>query len=342
MSFSNFSPLPAIILIVIFTFSLPAASPITICATGDLMLGSWTQDVIRDSGYAHPFKHIDSIFQDADIVFSNLEAPFGETGEVFPQKTYTFQVRPDLVNVLTAGKINLVSLANNHIMDFGVESLVETMDLLKEHNISFAGAGLNITQARKPALLEINGERVAFLSYSLTFPEEFWATDSSAGTCFPSHNFVYEDIKKLKDGNDLVIISCHWSSELLDRPKPYQIELAHKMINAGADIILGHHPHVVQGVEYYKNRVIAYSLGNFIFGSYSKTATVSMILKINWSEGRINTCKIIPINVYNEIVEFQPRPLLGKEKTDFLENLNKLSLELNDYPIVISSDGKVI
>ena len=123
-----------------------------------------------------------------------------------------------------------------------------------------------------------------------------------------------------------MIISCHWSEELLAKPKPYQIELAH----------------VVQGIEYYKNKVIAYSLGNFIFGSYSKSATESMIMKISWSEGKFNACKIIPINVFNEVVEFQPRPLSGKEKIDFLENLNKLSQELNDYPIVISSDGKVI
>lgn len=342
MSFFNFRSLPVILLIIIYNSSLPASPPIVICATGDLMLGSWTQDVIKDSGYAYPFRQIDAIFQNADIVFSNLEAPFGETGEVFPQKTYTFQVGPDLINVLMAGKINLVSLANNHIMDYGVESLIETMNLLKKHNISFAGAGLNITQAREPAFLEIRGEKVAFLSYSLTFPEEFWATDSSAGTCFPSHTFVYEDIRRLKTKTDLLIISCHWSEELLDKPKQYQIELAHRMIDAGADIILGHHPHVVQGIEYYKNKFIAYSLGNFIFGSYSKNVTVSMILKMSWGEGKLNDCKIIPINVFNEVVEFQPRPLLGKEKTDFLENLNNLSLELNNYPIVISSDGKVI
>jgi poly-gamma-glutamate capsule biosynthesis protein CapA/YwtB (metallophosphatase superfamily) len=306
------------------------------------MLGSWTQDVIRDSGYAYPFQQIDSIFEDADIVFSNLEAPFGETGIAFPQKTYTFQVRPDLINVLVAGKVNLVSLANNHIMDYGVESLLETITLLEKHKVSFAGAGLDITQARRPASLVIRGEKITFLSFSLTFPEEFWATDSSAGACFPSHTFVYEDIKKYRAESDIIIISCHWGEELLTTPKPYQVELAHKMIDAGADIILGHHPHVVQGIEYYKNKIIAYSLGNFIFGSYSKSATESMILKMSWSNGKLDTCKVVPINVFNEMVEFQPRPLLGRQKTDFLENLNKLSLELNDYPIVISSDGKVI
>lgn len=321
----------------IFYQSLLFSAPITIAATGDFMAGSWIQDVIEDSGYSYPFQNIDSIFDDADIIFTNLEAPFGTSGEAFI-KTYTFQVNPKLVNVLTAGRINLVSLANNHIMDFGTESLLETINLLQENNIHFAGAGMNLSEARKPALFQVNGKKVAFCSYTLTFPQEFWATDTSAGTCFPYHTFVYDDIRKLKAENELVIVSCHWGEELRETPKKYQIELAHKMIDAGADIILGHHPHVVQGIEIYKNRLIAYSLGNFIFGSYSKSSKVSMILKILWEEEKLKDYQIIPINVFNEEVEFQPVPLQGKEKQDFLEKINKLSSELKLSPIVISSD----
>lgn len=304
------------------------------------MLGSWTQDVIFNFGYEYPFEHIDTIFQDADIVFANLEAPFGEKGEAFP-KTYSFQVPPDLVNVLLAGRINLVSVGNNHIMDFGEESLIETISLLEKNNISFAGAGLNLAQACAPALLNIREKRIAFLSYSLTFPEEFWATDSTAGTCFPYHTFVYDDIKRLKRENNLVIVSCHWGEELRDTPKKYQIELAHKMIDAGADIILGHHPHVVQGIEIYREKLIAYSLGNFIFGSYSKKATESFILKIRWEDEGGSNYEIIPINVFNEEVEFRPVPLSGKKKSDFLDRIARLSGELNHTPIVISTDGKI-
>lgn len=325
----------------IFNFNLTIASSITITAAGDLMLGSWTQDVIENFGYDYPFQNIDTIFEDADIIFANLEAPFGSTGQVFP-KTYSFQVRPDLINVLTAGKINLVSIANNHIMDFGIESLTETINLLKKNAVWFAGAGLNLSQAREPALFQVKEKRIAFLAYSLTFPEEFWATDTSAGTCFPFDTFVYKDIKKIKAENDFVIVSCHWGEELRETPKDYQIELAHNLIDAGADIILGHHPHVVQGIELYKEKLIAYSLGNFIFGSYSKKATESFILKINWDETGLQSCKIIPINVFNEEIEFQPTPFSGEEKMIFLEKLNKLSVELNTTPIVISSDGNVI
>lgn len=339
MAFFNKKSLLVISFIVLLNILLRAAS-ITITATGDLMMGSWVQDMIMEFDYEYPFKNIDSIFQNSDIVFTNLEAPFGQDGEAFP-KAYTFQVHPDLINVLTAGTINLVSLANNHIMDFGITSLVKTMDLLQDNNVYFAGAGLNLSQAREPALFQIKEKRIAFLAYSLTFPEEFWATDSSAGTCFPYHTFVYDDIRKLKAENDLVIISCHWGEELMDMPKKYQVELAHNMIDVGADIILGHHPHVVQGIERYNNKLVAYSLGNFVFGSYSKSATESFILKINWEDEELNSCEIIPINVFNEEVEFQPTPLTGGKKKLFFEALNKLSAELNKDPIVISSDGRI-
>jgi poly-gamma-glutamate synthesis protein (capsule biosynthesis protein) len=337
----NKTKLSLIVCLLLFIhFNIATASSITIIAAGDLMLGSWIQDVIENFGYDYPFQHIDTIFNDADVSFANLEAPFGTKGKAFP-KTYSFQVQPELINVLTAGKLNLVSIANNHIMDFGVESLTETVNLLKQNNIWFAGAGLNLAQAREPALFQIKDKKIAFIAYSLTFPQEFWATDTSAGTCFPSHTFVYEDIKKFKNENDLVIVSCHWGEELRETPKDYQIELAHNLIDAGADIILGHHPHVIQGIEFYKDKLIAYSLGNFIFGSYSKKASESYILRLQWDDTGLQTCKIIPINVFNEEVEFQPTPFLGKEKMDFLEKLNKLSLELNSYPIVISSDGNV-
>ena len=341
MSISKIKLTQILSFLFIINFNIATASSITIAAAGDIMLGSWITDVIENFGYEYPFQNVDSILNDADIVFANLEAPFGTNGEAFP-KTYDFQVPPDLVNVLNAGKINLVSIANNHIMDFGAESLTETINLLNKNNIWFAGAGLNLSQARAPAVFQIKEKRIAFLAYSLTFPQEFWANDSSAGSCFPSHTFVYEDIKKIRSENDLLIISCHWGEELRNTPKEYQIELAHKMIDAGADLLLGHHPHVIQGLELYKNKLIAYSLGNFIFGSYSKMATESYILKICLDDGELKSCQVFPINVFNEEVEFQPMPIIGKEKKNFFEKFNKLSMELNNTPIVISSDGKMI
>jgi poly-gamma-glutamate capsule biosynthesis protein CapA/YwtB (metallophosphatase superfamily) len=320
-----------------------AASPdyqISIVAGGDVMLGSWVEDVVRSRGWSYPFMQLDSVLQGADAVFANLEAPFGMEDSAF-EKTYTFQVSPDLIQVLTAGKINVVSLANNHILDYGEGTLIHTINLLKGKGIAFSGAGRDLSEARQPALLNIKDHKLAFASYSLTFPEEFWATDSTAGTCFPFHTFFYRDIKKFKKENDLVIVSFHWGGELMNTPKEYQIQLAHQTIDAGADLIIGHHPHVVQGLEIYKDRLIFYSLGNFIFGSYSQRAIRSMLINFYYGTGEIKQCRIYPINVNNAEVEFQPRLLQGEDKIQFINELNSISGELNNKALVINSAGLI-
>jgi poly-gamma-glutamate synthesis protein (capsule biosynthesis protein) len=311
---------------------------VRILAAGDVMLGSWIEQVIRAKGWNYPFVQLDSVVNRADIFFCNLEAPFGTSGIAF-EKTYTFRVSPDLVQVLTAGRINMVSLANNHIMDYGAEPLQTTMDLLEKNNIYYSGAGLNLLEARKPARMEIKGKNISFACYSLTFPEEFWATDSSAGTCFPSHSFVFRDLKKYKKDSDLLVVSFHWGGELLSTPKEYQITLAHQVIDAGADLILGHHPHVIQGIEIYQGKVIAYSLGNFIFGSYSESVKESMLLEFHQGVVGIEKCRIHPLLVYNQEVEFQPRLLAGESLGKFFTYLQEISRELNPQPLVINDAG---
>ena len=314
---------------------------VSIVAAGDVMLGSWVQNVILENGWDYPFRNIDSILTQADIVFANLEAPFGTKDSAAFEKTYTFQVAPDLVKVLTAGKINVVSVANNHIFDFGVEDLFETMTLLNQNNIQYSGAGKNLPEARQPARMEAKGKKIAVACYSLTFPEEFWATDTTAGTSFPFDTFFYDDLRKFKAENDLVIVSFHWGGELLQYPKPYQLELAHNAIKVGADLVIGHHPHVVQGIELYRGKMIVYSLGNYIFGSYSESVKESMLLKFYFGTNGLSACKIYPLNVYNKEVEFQPQLLTEQNKQTFLEGLNQISLELNNQRSIISHDGWV-
>ena len=307
---------------------------IKIIAGGDLMLGSWIQETVQTEGWDYPFREIDTVLADADIVFANLEAPFGTDGSAF-EKAYTFRVKPSLVNVLTAGKINMVSLANNHILDFGEDVLRQTRTILSEKGIHFSGAGKNLSEARQPVIFTVGGKKIAWACYSLTFPEEFWASDSSAGTCFPWEAFFFDDIRRFKRENDLVVVSFHWGSELMTSPKDYQVLLAHQTIECGADLILGHHPHVLQGLEIYKDKLIAYSLGNFVFGSYSENVKESMLLKIAFQSGGNWRCKIIPLNVYNKEVKFQPRFLRDGKREDFFGNLRELSLELNNQRDVI-------
>jgi len=232
-------------------------------------------------------------------------------------------------------------VANNHILDFGVEDLFETMTLLNQNNIQYSGAGKYLQEARQPARMEAKGKKIAVACYSLTFPEEFWATDTTAGTCFPFDTFFYDDLRKFKAENDLVIVSFHWGGELLQYPKPYQLELAHNAIKVGADLVIGHHPHVVQGIELYRGKMIVYSLGNYIFGSYSESVKESMLLKFYFGTNGLSACKIYPLNVYNKEVEFQPQLLTEQNKQTFLEGLNQISLELNNQRSIVSQDGWV-
>jgi poly-gamma-glutamate synthesis protein (capsule biosynthesis protein) len=124
-------------------------------------------------------------------------------------------------------------------------------------------------------------------------------------------------------------------------PKEYQVELAHKAIDAGADLILGHHPHVIQGVERYKGKLIFYSLGNYVFGSYSDKATRSMLVKFLFGTNGLNHCKIYPINVHNRDVDLQPRLLQAHDKISFFKELNALSLELNNQANVVNNAGYI-
>jgi poly-gamma-glutamate synthesis protein (capsule biosynthesis protein) len=329
-------------ILVLFSSCLLAkdSTEVVLIGTGDTMLGSWATEVISDSGIGYPFKYIRSYLKDSDVFFTNLEAPFGTLGKPF-EKKYTYRVSPKMIEVLKDGKINIVSLANNHTMDYGFECLDETRSLLRANNIHFVGAGKNLIEARQPVVINKKGKTIGFLAYSLTFPEEFWATDTTAGTCFPWEEFVFSDVKTLKERCDMVVVSCHWGEELRNTPKPYQVKFAHRLLDNGADLILGHHPHVVQGIENYRNKWIFYSLGNFIFGSYSDSARESFILKVKIKENLSTTLQLIPINVYNKEVNFSPKPLMGRHKEAFLEMMKKLSVELNDFPLGINSKGEI-
>ncbi len=311
---------------------------VVILGSGDTMMGSWAEEIISDSGYAYPFQRLQNEISGADIFFTNLEAPFGTTGAAF-DKRFTFRVKPALVNVLLQGGVNLVSLANNHTMDYGADCLRETIEVLKKNNIKYAGAGFNLKEARKSTIIEVKGKRIGFFSYSLTFPEEFWATDTSAGACFPYESFVFADVEALKQTVDFVIVACHWGAELKEQPKPYQIKFGHRLIDSGADLILGHHPHIVQGIENYKGKYIVYSLGNFIFGSYSESARDSFLFRLTLREPGETIAQLIPINVYNKEVDFRPEPLKDARYKAFLEKMNRLSSELNTDSIGISSKG---
>ena len=319
---------------------LETASVVSVAAMGDVMLSGGVEYFLKARGPDYPFENVREIITKADIASCNLETPFTENGIKFKKK-FNFKVDPRFACSLVNAGFDLANLANNHILDFGKEGLVSTLRVLDSLKIAHAGAGLNREKAEAPAVIKRNGSTFGFLSYSLTYPSEFWAGPDKCGTAYPSFNRARKSIKALKDSCDIVIVQFHWGSELRTTPKSYQKWFAHASIDAGADAVIGHHPHVLQGLEIYKGKLIAYSLGNFVFGSYSRKVKRSIILKIWFDKRGPLLSEVIPISVDNYRVLFRPVILENTAKKDGIDNMNHLSLGLNDKKKIISDSGLI-
>ncbi len=313
---------------------------ITLVAVGDIMLGGTAEEILVKNGYDYPFIKVQHILDEADIVIGNLEGPLTDLDESTLDKEYLFRSPPDLVApALKKASFTIMSIANNHILDFDIEGMNDTIDSLKKHRIQTVGAGNNLTEARKGTILSTANGSVGFLSYSLTFPESFWATKNKAGTAFGHEKDIREDVKRLREQVDYLIVSFHWGREKSLELRPYQPRLGHAAIDAGANIVLGHHPHVLQGIEEYKDGLIIYSLGNFVFGSYSTDATNSVIARITLHKGKYYSAEFTPINVSNTEVVFQPQLLTGSAASDVIKHINSLSKELNTNLIQRNDKG---
>lgn len=313
---------------------------VSILAVGDVMTGGSMAPWVNDSGADYPFSNTRSLIQQADIAVCNLEAPYGTKGKAFDKK-FTFLVPPRLAAGIKEAGFDVVAMANNHMMDYGPEPLKATLVLLDSLGIAHSGAGTTLAGARKPAIVERNGIKVAFLSYSRVHPTQFWATAQKAGTAPAYENQIKEDIQSSKELADLVVVSFHWGAELMDTTKLYQRTLAHFCIDQGADLVLGHHPHILQGMELYQGKLIAYSLGNFAFGSRSRKCTESVILKTEFDSTGLKRIELVPLCVDNNRVFFRPTKLSGPEGLAVLENLARLSRDLG-FEFVPSDSTAVV
>ncbi|MBD3290843.1 CapA family protein [candidate division KSB1 bacterium] len=311
---------------------------ISIAAVGDIFIGNHVIYYLKKHGTGYPFDSTKAVLTAADLAIGNLEAPFATKGKKFDKK-FNFKIHPKYATGLPDAGFDVLNLANNHTMDYGVEALVSTLNTLDSLGLKYSGAGLNKEQALRPAIMEHNGIKVAFIGCSLTFPAEFWATEDSAGTFYPQETELVNMIKYCEGVADFTVITFHWGAESRITPKPYQRDYAHLSIDAGADLIIGHHPHVLQGVELYRNRLIFYSLGNFAFGSYTKKARDAAILKAYLTTSGLLYARVIPISVYNYEVSFQPRILKRKQANRVISHLKEISLHLNKNENIITDEG---
>lgn len=319
----------------IFLFALSTAQAaetglfpqeLRIAAVGDMMLDGTARPEYEKFGYDYAFDSTRELLKKSHIVFGNLEGPLTLGGQAEKNKKYIFRSPPfKVAKALQHARFDVVSLANNHSLDYGSEGLQQTIDTLAQFGIRHVGAGENLSAARAPAIVVVGNRIIAFLAYSLTFPQNFWATSKRPGTAFGHEAYIIKDIQSLKGVADSILVSFHWGQEGKTTLREYQSRLGRAAIDAGADAVIGHHPHILQGVEHYKNGVILYSLGNYTFGSYSQRARHSVIAQLVFHGPRLSEVRLLPINVLNVDVIFQPRPLQGKEADSVITELQQLS-----------------
>jgi poly-gamma-glutamate synthesis protein (capsule biosynthesis protein) len=315
------------------------SDPIRITLVGDIMLGGSADEFMQRHGHDYAFAGVAGELARADVLFGNLEGPLTDGGEPAPDKKYRFRTPPSKVApALARAGFDVVSLANNHTLDYGATGLFDTETALFDAGIRAVGAGRDLEAARRATIVERDGHRVGFLAYSNTFPESFWAAPDRPGTAFGHRAHVEADVRALRPRVDTVVVSFHWGREATTDLRPYQPMLARAAIDAGADIVAGHHPHVLQGVERHGDGIIFYSLGNFTFGSYSENARVSAIAHVTAGRHGLHDLELVPINVYNPDVLFRPLPLTGAEAASVVEHLQSLSKPL-DTPLA-QDDGR--
>ncbi|OGX68206.1 MAG: hypothetical protein A2189_05745, partial [Paenibacillus sp. RIFOXYA1_FULL_44_5] len=311
----------------------PSASPagdqhISFSFVGDVMWSGNAGKLLAQKGYDYPYEKVKDILQRSDLTAANLETPITNGGEK-QEKEYIYRSAPEGLQAFQAAGFDVVNTANNHILDYGVKGLQDTLSSLKQAGIAAVGAGMDKEQAYQSYEVEKNGIKVAFLGFSHVVPNGQWkAGINSDGSPRPgvaeTYNYTYAvgPIQAAKKTADIVVVYVHWGTERKNVPDSYEVDMAHRYIDAGADLVIGSHPHRVQTIESYKGKWIAYSLGNFIFTTNNDPHTWdSLILQADCSSTGACALQAVPVVVKNT----QPKPMSAAEAQSFKQSLLAVS-----------------
>ena len=274
----------------------PVEPSISFAAVGDVLLDRGIAKKIKKNGLDWPFGKVGETIRSADLAFCNLECPLSAGGHKIT-KFICFKADPKNLKCVSDAGFDIVSTANNHALDAGRKGLIETLRHLDEAGIAHAGSGPDLEAAKSPTILEINGVKVAFLARNMLFPEGVWFRTDAPTIAGLDESRIESEVADARSKADVVIVSLHWGVEYRKKPMDSQIVLGRKLIDAGANLVIGHHPHCTQPVERYHGGVIAYSLGNFLFDSRNPVCMQTMILKCRLSKSGVSDLEIIPARV---------------------------------------------
>ncbi|HRH33350.1 MAG TPA: AmmeMemoRadiSam system protein B [bacterium] len=288
----------------LYSKSRPEQGKAEFMFVGDIMLSRYIGQIMeRSNNYDFPYEKMKSFFSSADLVFGNLESPISNKGKSVGS-LYSFRADPKSVVGLKNAGFTVVSVANNHAFDYGVEAFTDTLTNLKSVGIAYAGGGENFTQASGGARLNIHGIQVTVLAFTDLLSRKWGATNEQAGVSYLDKQEMINSIAAAKKTSDLVIVSFHWGREYETQSNGRQKEFAQAAVEAGASLIVGHHPHVAQEMSKINNVVVAYSLGNFIFDqNFSKETNTGLLLKVEIKDKKIE--RVSPYTVYFN-KDFQP------------------------------------
>ena len=275
----------------------PKADERTLLFVGDIMLSRGVGARMQaEKDWAYPFEKITNTLRAADLTIGNLECPVSDGGKN-QHHLYSFRADPKTLAGLNDAGFGVVSLANNHMYDWGAPALLDTVRRVREAGVRTVGAGQNDLEAHYPLVVDLAGVRLAFLAYVDVEPKNAAAEPDRPGVAWLDAERVLADIRFARSLADVLVILPHWGLEYAKLPSPAQVELAHQMIDAGADLVIGSHPHVIQPVEPYHGRWIAYSLGNFVFDQKDSATHKGLMLKVTLRGKQVGDLTMIPITI---------------------------------------------
>jgi len=317
-------------------FSYRCAAPVTLAAVGDVNLD--LNQFGQGYTYGYPWTGTAALLQAADVAFANLECTVSFRGSPVPGKAFTFRGSPYALSAVREAGIDVVSHANNHARDFGTDAIMDSFFFLDASAIPRCGSGVDYAAAHSPAYVSANGLRVAFLAYNdIDWPG--W----TAGAGYPgvanaaNKAGIASDIAAARENSDLVVVSFHWGTEREYVAEGRQRELARFSVDCGADLVLGHHPHVIQGFEIYRGRLIAYSLGNFVFNPGSPQCNFTILAHITLDSGGFRGATIHPAYISNG----RPALMSGTEAVVWLRQVAGLSAAMGT-PMTVHGDTATI
>ena len=318
---------------------------------GDVMLGRHVNERIQKQGVASVWGDVVTVLQQADFSLVNLESVIAASGEPFqPSRAYYFRATPSSAEALTYAGIDFVSIANNHAMDYGPQGLAETMATLEQYDIAYAGAGMNLVDAKKMKLLESNGFKVAVIAGADHFVE-YEASDTRAGINLVQVNASATVVDEIREqvqqahnlGADLIVFSIHWGPNWREQPTPRFQRFARAVIDAGVDIFHGHSAHLFQGVEIYHGKPILYDTGDLLddYVYYpEKRNDLQLLFRVHTFNSQMQCLELLPIQIEHlqvnfadahetELTDHRIRKLSSSFGTRFSQQDNRLLINIH-------------